>query len=65
MADLETDIELVERLLDIEEGLSDWEADFAEQLGKRVHDQEWELSIKQRNRAQKILRRVEADNDGV
>ena len=49
-----SDKELIEALLDVEDGLSQWEMNFADSLAR------WSglLTLKQRNTAEKILRKM-------
>lgn len=58
MTQFERDEELVEQLLDVESGLTEWEVDFIDNLGRQVIDQQRELSEKQRAKAEQIRDRL-------
>lgn len=55
---LDTDTSLVEALLDVDSGLTEWELDFVDNLGRQVIDQQRELSEKQRAKAEEIRDRL-------
>lgn len=54
--ELEEDREAIEAALAIEEGLTDWEVSFVENLGRQVLDQLTPLSRRQREKLDEILR---------
>ena len=56
---LKADRRTVKKLLDIEEGLSDWEVNFIESLADKVLDDNLLLSKKEKNIVTDILDRCE------
>ena len=57
MAEPQSDADLVKALLDVEEGLTGWELDFADSIAKQVEAGR-ELSDKQREKIEQILERL-------
>ena len=53
---------LVDKLCEIDDGLTDWEVDFIEGIARQVHDQKRVLSLKQIKMAQNLLRRKTEDD---
>ncbi len=57
------DRDMVRKLCEVQEGLSDWEVEFADSLGRRIKalGRDWKgLTVKQRDKARQILARVES-----
>lgn len=57
------DRKLVQELLDIEEGLTDWEVEFAESVSRWLDTRE-RLTDAQRRKVEAILARIERRNGG-
>ena len=55
-----SDEELVRALCDIEDGLDEWEVKFADSVYEQCVDSGEALSVKQRMKAVKALRRLES-----
>ena len=58
MSAREEDLELVRRLLEVEDGLTEWEEEFAESVGRQVEDEGRHLSQKQRDVIERILTKL-------
>jgi len=58
MSQLEGDQAIVRMLLDVEEGLSDWEVRFVESLGRWVFDEGRQLTDRQRAKVDEVLVRL-------